>query len=66
MANSAHRDVEKGLGPEDMLSNSDIKTVEKVLSMSPEQLKSFVGKLTPGAQTYLDVILEQYEGTLED
>lgn len=49
-----------------MLSNNDIRIVEKVLSMGPEQLKSFTSKLTPGAQTYLDIILEQFEDTLED
>lgn len=49
-----------------MLSNSDIKAVEKVLSMSPEQTNSFMKKLTPGARTYLEIITEQYAEDLED
>lgn len=49
-----------------MLSKSDIKIVERVLSMDVEQLEEFVLALDSGTKDYLSGILNQYEGTLKE
>lgn len=48
-----------------MMSESDVRIVEKMLSMDPEELSSLMSNLDAGALDYLETILKMYDSSLD-
>lgn len=47
-----------------MMSESDVKIVEKILGMEAEELSSLMSNLDSGALDYLETILKMYDSSL--